>query len=111
MSSHQKHDDVLRRERRLIEESRPKDAPWIGLCLSGGGIRSASFAIGALQGLARLGFLENIDYLSTVSGGGYAGAWLSAWIAREGKERVFEQLSSATEEADPVRHLRLHSTY
>src|SRR5215204_7138244 len=40
------------------------------LCLSGGGIRSASFAVGVLQGLARLGVLTQFDYLSTVSGGG-----------------------------------------
>ena len=52
------------------------------LCLSGGGIRSASFAVGVLQGLARGGLLERFDYLSTVSGGGFAGAWLSAWIHR-----------------------------
>ncbi|HZU31180.1 MAG TPA: hypothetical protein VFB79_08705, partial [Candidatus Angelobacter sp.] len=39
------------------------------LCISGGGIRSATFALGALQGLAQLGILEKFDYLSTVSGG------------------------------------------
>src|SRR5262245_54817162 len=44
------------------------------LCLSGGGIRSASFAVGVMQGLARHGLLERFDYLSTVSGGGFAGA-------------------------------------
>src|SRR5215469_18278612 len=49
------------------------------LCISGGGIRSATFALGALQGLADLGILQNFDYLSTVSGGGYIGSWLSAW--------------------------------
>src|ERR1017187_8283485 len=36
------------------------------LCLSGGGIRSATFSLGALQGLARAGLLECFDYLSTV---------------------------------------------
>ena len=50
------------------------------LCLSGGGIRSASFAIGVLQALARLGVLTKFDYLSTVSGGGFAGSWLRSWI-------------------------------
>jgi hypothetical protein len=40
------------------------------LCLSGGGIRSATFALGVLQGLAHLGVLNSFDYLSTVSGGG-----------------------------------------
>ena len=52
------------------------------LCLSGGGIRSASFSVGVIQGLARRGLLPHFDYLSTVSGGGFAGAWLSAWIHR-----------------------------
>src|SRR6185436_18326464 len=53
------------------------------LCLSGGGIRSATFNLGILQGLARHGLLQRFDYLSTVSGGGFIGGWLSAWIARE----------------------------
>lgn len=52
------------------------------LCLSGGGIRSASFALGVLEGLTRHGAIESLDYVSTVSGGGYAGAWLSAWRYR-----------------------------
>ncbi|HEY7687262.1 MAG TPA: patatin-like phospholipase family protein, partial [Dongiaceae bacterium] len=52
------------------------------LCLSGGGIRSATFGLGLLQGLARKNLLARFDYLSTVSGGGYIGAWLSAWAHR-----------------------------
>jgi hypothetical protein len=50
------------------------------LCISGGGIRSATFGLGILQGLARCGLLDKFHYLSTVSGGGYIGSWLSAWI-------------------------------
>src|SRR4029434_5745535 len=53
------------------------------LCFSGGGIRSATFGLGVLQALARSGLLPRFDYLSTVSGGGYLGSWLSAWIYRE----------------------------
>jgi hypothetical protein len=41
------------------------------LCISGGGIRSATFGLGILQGLARCGLLDKFHYLSTVSGGGY----------------------------------------
>ena len=52
------------------------------LCLSGGGVRSGSFALGVLQGLARAGLLDKFDYLSTVSGGGYIGGWLTAWRYR-----------------------------
>ena len=55
-----------------------------GLAFSGGGIRSATFAIGVLQGLASLKLLRFFDVLSTVSGGGYAGGWLATWIRREG---------------------------
>src|SRR3984893_11714450 len=48
------------------------------LCISGGGIRSATFGLGVLQGLARCGFLGKFHYLSTVSGGGYIGSLLRA---------------------------------
>jgi len=46
------------------------------LCLSGGGIRSATFSLGVLQWLASQGRLGGFHYLSTVSGGGYIGSWL-----------------------------------
>ncbi len=49
--------------------------PTVGLVLSGGGIRSGSFASGVLQGLHEIGALTNVGYLSTVSGGGYVGLW------------------------------------
>jgi Patatin-like phospholipase len=58
------------------------------LALSGGGIRSATFCLGVLQGLARgpgptesdpaHPLLDQFDYLSTVSGGGYIGSFLSS---------------------------------
>jgi patatin-like phospholipase len=53
-----------------------KDAPVIGLALSGGGIRSATFCLGLLRALAKNGVLRRFDYLSTVSGGGYTGSML-----------------------------------
>lgn len=52
----------------------------LGLAFSGGGIRSATFQLGVLQALARMKLLPKVDYLSTVSGGGYIGSWLMAWI-------------------------------
>jgi hypothetical protein len=58
------------------------EVPLAALCLSGGGIRSAAFALGVLQALARFRLLGEFDYLSTVSGGGYIGSWLSAWRHR-----------------------------
>lgn len=76
----------------------PATAPparrYRALALSGGGIRSATFALGVLQAIARdrnpgadqlppdkqtefaRSRLSRFDYLSTVSGGGYAGAFL-----------------------------------
>src|SRR4030095_10398692 len=67
------------------------------LCISGGGIRSATFGLGVLQGLARCGLLDKFHYLSTVSGGGYIGSWLSAWIKRAGLTSVTTQLAGEKE--------------
>lgn len=47
----------------------------VGLALSGGGIRSATFSLGLLRSLSRAKLVHRIDYLSTVSGGGYAGSF------------------------------------
>ena len=89
------------------------------LCLSGGGIRSATFALGVLQGLARLKMLPRFHYLSTVSGGGYIGAWLTAWLHRSGNDVAAVADSLATidvahklaPEVAPVSHLRDYSNY
>ena len=68
------------------DASKAKDKPAIqdaiGIALSGGGIRSATFCLGVFQSLAHNHFLKKIDYLSTVSGGGYFGSFLGAWISR-----------------------------
>ncbi len=47
--------------------------PFVGVCLSGGGSRSASASMGILRGLRALGVLDKVTFLSTVSGGGWAG--------------------------------------
>jgi hypothetical protein len=62
--------------------ARADDARMLGLAFSGGGIRSATFNLGILQALSKLGLLGHIDYLSTVSGGGYIGSWMTAWVNR-----------------------------
>ena len=54
----------------------------VGLCVSGGGIRGATFNLGVLQALAEFGLLKHFDILSTVSGGGYIGAWFASWLKR-----------------------------
>src|SRR5262249_43548162 len=71
------------------------------LCISGGGIRSATFGLGILQGLARCGLLDKFHYLSTVSGGGYIGSWLTAWIHRSesGITGVMKELTSGRDSA------------
>ncbi len=97
------------------------------VCLSGGGIRSASFSLGILQGLARFSrsrpcvgepkpLLDHLDYLSTVSGGGYIGSWLMAWAKRSSFYKVISQLAepastSGDPESQPVRHLREYTSY
>ena len=63
------------------------------LCLSGGGIRSATFALGVMQGLARFGLLDRFHYLSSVSGGGYIASWLTAWRHRADDAKVFDALN------------------
>jgi hypothetical protein len=59
-------------ERAPGEHALPVHHP-LGLALSGGGIRSATFSLGLVQALAESKRLPQIDYLSTVSGGGYTG--------------------------------------
>lgn len=103
-----------------VLESEALKADLCGLAISGGGIRSATFSLGVLQGLAATGLLPRFDYLSTVSGGGYIGSWFSAWVNREGFEEVTTQLlpprmqkagNSSDVEPEPIRHLRLYSNY
>ena len=55
----------------------------VGLAMSGGGTRSATFNLGVTQALARYGFMENVDYMSTISGGGYLGTSFSSLCAEE----------------------------
>ncbi|HEY6418346.1 MAG TPA: hypothetical protein VIX59_05015 [Candidatus Binataceae bacterium] len=88
------------------------------LCFSGGGIRSATFCLGIIQGLARGELLDKFDYLSTVSGGGYVGGWLEAWIYHENNDlaRVTNALTKPTgsklePDPDPIFYLRNFSNY
>ena len=81
-------DDVLAAESQRIARHRVRrgmvEQPvLVGLALSGGGIRSASFGLGVLQALVASGLFRMVDYLSTVSGGGYTGTMLT-WLLRDG---------------------------
>ncbi len=74
-------------EANAVEERRKRNGidperPLVGVALSGGGIRSATFCLGLFQALARQKLVRKIDFLSTVSGGGYFGSFLGAACIR-----------------------------
>jgi hypothetical protein len=88
----------------------------VGLALSGGGIRSATFCLGVIQSLARHGILKSVDYLSTVSGGGFIGACLSSTLNRahvspEGSSDFPLHHEPGQTESATIRHLRNSSNY
>lgn len=118
------------------ESYRPGSDPYVwsrdsgrlrGLCLSGGGIRSATFNLGVLQGMAKRDLLRSFDYLSSVSGGGYIHQWLAAWMMREeahaaasgktGLDAVTQELipqptpGCAPYAPEPLKWLRQYSNY
>ena len=81
----------------------------VGLAFSGGGIRSATFNLGVLQGFANHELLPMFDYLSTVSGGGYIGSWYEAWIYRAGLDRQVARCSESSRVDDgssPIRRVQ-----
>jgi uncharacterized membrane protein YidH (DUF202 family) len=104
---------------RVVRRVHELGAGRSAVCLSGGGIRSGTFALGVLQSLAGRHFLDRFDYLSTVSGGGYIGGWLSAWIHRHegGLSGVVGELNGARRasklepEPEPLRRLRDYSNF
>ena len=113
----------------LLYESirdRPAAERPTALCFSGGGIRSATFCLGVLQGLAREHRLEQFRYLSSVSGGGYIASWLSTLLVQDGatlatvSEILADSAGGAAPEMrspmtgsqhDAVSRLRAYSNY
>lgn len=102
------------------------------LAFSGGGIRSATLCLGVIQALAERRLLRKFDYLSTVSGGGYIGSWLTSRLtqgkAKDDNLRTMHvsdleeelavrdstgkvRLRAGTDEPDSIRHLRSYSSY
>jgi hypothetical protein len=127
-------DDVFRAELADIRErhnrtTRPKipDSPTksmpttalglTGLACSGGGIRSAAFCLGVLQGLQSKDVILHMDYLSTVSGGGYIGTTMTIGMSSGGGSSnqdgafPFGRLDHERREPPEVRHLRDNSRY
>lgn len=90
-------------------------ADGVGLALSGGGIRSATFAMGVVTELARRGLMEDVDYMSTVSGGGYLGSFITSTVGAMPKDEKtpFKAVFGAQNGAEtaPVRAVRNHSKY
>lgn len=93
----------------------------VGLAFSGGGIRSATFNLGIMQALKKMGLFSCVDYLSTVSGGGYIGSCISSTLAsirdvptqESEKEPVTEIFGHKQGELEPsvFRHLRDNANY
>ncbi len=109
-----------RREQLDLPDIPPGQAPSadlgiVGLSLSGGGLRSATFSFGIIQALAKHGLLRTVDYLSTVSGGGFIGACLSSVLNSRGvgpeQDRFPLHYQVGAEEPLGVGHLRNSAQY
>jgi len=126
MIEHLRNDPDGGVERKALEQRdiRMTDAGLVGVALSGGGIRSATFCLGLLQGMAQHGVLRFTDYLSTVSGGGYIGSCWSAVLAETEHEQLLEAErgnrdrahfpfvhEGGKEERARFQHLRNHANY
>jgi choline dehydrogenase-like flavoprotein len=90
-------DRIRELETAAVEERRLKakcavTPGTVGLALAGGGIRSATIGLGVLQVLAKKNRIRHLDFMSTVSGGGYIGSFLG---------RLFTQ-PTVTNGDDPV---------
>lgn len=119
--------DRIKARRQLVKDASPTSgdaAPYgngtgdprrdaVGLALSGGGIRSATFNLGLLQALQHDEMFWKIDYLSTVSGGGYIGSCLT-WFMSCLKQKFPFGIRRADNQGPPgavVNWLRDHGRY
>lgn len=89
----------------------------VGVALSGGGIRSATFSLGAMQVLAERKLFKDVDILSTVSGGGYTGSFITSIMA-DGPpadtsiDQLHEKIANPYgPDPAPVRQLRQGAKY
>ena len=103
---------------RKLRELKPEanvERELAGLAFSGGGIRSAAFNLGVVQVLGKWRVLPALDYLSTVSGGGYLGSCISALMNGPGAtwENFPLRGRSKKEQAEEpaIKRLRQHSKY
>jgi hypothetical protein len=109
--------DAVARRRDLYGIDTAAGMNGVGLALSGGGIRSATFCLGVVQVLASRGLLKGVDFLSTVSGGGYTGSFLTtrlgtAQAAGADVEQRHRALGNPYgPDPDAIRYLRQHAKY
>ena len=114
------HTEISRRRRNAGVRPLPENGAGVGpstahglvgLAFSGGGIRSASFCLGVVQRLITNDLFKYVDYLSTVSGGGYTGSCLSALMQRErdGARNLVDR--HGPHEPPALNHVRNTSNY
>lgn len=104
--------EKIKRRRKKIKidlDNPTKDA--IGMAMSGGGVRSATFNLGILQAFHKYKFFKYIDYLSTVSGGGYIGSSLSWFLADKKWKFPFKAECTNNLESQPLEWIRNRSSY
>ncbi len=101
-----------------LNTERNVDKNLVGLCFSGGGIRSATLNLGLVQAIAKKGIFKVFDYLSTISGGSYFGACISSLLSHEGSTTSgnkfpfhFDRSKKFKEEKEVIKHLRDHSNF
>jgi hypothetical protein len=83
-----------------------KDPGGVGICCSGGGIRSASFALGALHGMDK-DTVRSARYLAAVSGGAYTATAMTVHAASPSKTDELPFGPGSKE----LRHLRAKVGY
>lgn len=103
-------------ERRGLKDSKEKVQDAVGLAISGGGIRSATFSLGVVQVLTRRGVMRDVDVMSTVSGGSYLGSFITSVLSVDDKDvglGADQQPFACNDqvESQPIRYLRNHSKY
>ena len=81
----------------------------VGLACSGGGVRSATFCLGVIQILADKGLIKRLDYLSTVSGGGFTGSFLTQRLSDIDAEKLIG--GAYGPDPEPIRYLRQRAKY
>ena len=113
---YQKEYEYITNIRQKHKDEKQTNSRLVGLALSGGGIRSATVCFGALQAFNKHKFLEKFDYLSTVSGGGFIGSFITAlshYANASDKSSILKKLehTHGEKESELCEHLRKYSEY